>query len=122
MADRIGVRVSWLCREAEARRVPGIKAGHVWHFDPAAVEAVIRQRAGVIAQTDHELPRLISLKQLADLTLWTPQQLRRLVAEGRLRGFIFGRHVLVQQDYGIEAAQRLFIDRHSPNAKGRKDA
>lgn len=48
MARRLRVRVRWLRGEAEAGRVPALKAETQWLFDPKAVEAtlLLRARAG----------------------------------------------------------------------------
>ena len=44
-ARRFRVPVAWLRQEAEAGRVPHLKAGRVLLFDPEAVEAVLLDRA-----------------------------------------------------------------------------
>ena len=46
MARRLRVPVRWLRGEAEAGRVPCLKAGRVFLFSPAAVEAALVERAG----------------------------------------------------------------------------
>ena len=44
-ARRFRVPVGWLRDEAEAGRVPHLKAGKVFLFDPEAVEQVLLERA-----------------------------------------------------------------------------
>ena len=46
MARRLRVPVGWLRQEAEARRVPALRAGRVFLFDPNAVEIALLERAG----------------------------------------------------------------------------
>ena len=46
MARYLGVRAAWLRGEAEAGRVPGVRAGHTWLFRVEAVERVLLERAG----------------------------------------------------------------------------
>ena len=45
MARRLGVPVNWLRAEAEADRVPHLKAGPRLLFNPEAVEQVLVERA-----------------------------------------------------------------------------
>ena len=45
MARRLRVPVHWLRDEAEAGRVPSIKADRVFLFDPEAVESALVERA-----------------------------------------------------------------------------
>ena len=45
MARRLRVPVRWLRSEAEAGRIPHIKAERVLLFDPEAVERVLLERA-----------------------------------------------------------------------------
>jgi hypothetical protein len=45
MARRLHVPVAWLRAEAEAGRVPCLRAGRAFLFDAEAVEQVIVQRA-----------------------------------------------------------------------------
>ena len=45
MARRLRVPVRWLRAEAEAGRLPHVKAESVYLFDPAAVEAALLARA-----------------------------------------------------------------------------
>ena len=45
MARRLRVPVRWLRGEAEAGRVPHVKAERVLLFDPDTVEAVLLERA-----------------------------------------------------------------------------
>jgi len=45
MARYLGVPVSWLKSEADAGRVPHLKAGKSYLFNPEAVEAVLAKRA-----------------------------------------------------------------------------
>jgi hypothetical protein len=49
MARRIRVPVRWLKAEAEAGRVPCVKAETVLLFDPEAVERVLLERAQAVA-------------------------------------------------------------------------
>ena len=45
-ARRLGVTKKWLQAEAEAGRVPSLKAGGRYLFDPEAVQKVLHDRAG----------------------------------------------------------------------------
>lgn len=45
MARKIGVPVQWLKDEAEAKRIPSLKAGRVFLFDPQTTEQVLVERA-----------------------------------------------------------------------------
>lgn len=45
MARRLRVPVGWLREEAEAGRIPAIKAGRVFLFDPETTERVLVERA-----------------------------------------------------------------------------
>lgn len=45
MARRLGVTQTWLRREAEAGRIPVLRAGTRFIFEPEAVETAIAQRA-----------------------------------------------------------------------------
>jgi hypothetical protein len=45
MARRLRVPASWLKAEAEASRVPCLRAGRGFLFNPEAVERVLAQRA-----------------------------------------------------------------------------
>ena len=45
MARRLGVKARWLRAEAEAGRIPHLKAGDRILLDPAAVERVLLERA-----------------------------------------------------------------------------
>ena len=45
MAGRLGVPAKWLREEAEAGRVPHLRAGEQLLFDPSAVERALRKRA-----------------------------------------------------------------------------
>ena len=45
MARRLRVPVKWLRAEAEAGRVPHLKADKVFLFDPETVERVLLERA-----------------------------------------------------------------------------
>lgn len=50
LAQIIGVPAKWLREEAEAGRIPHLKAGDVLLFDPEAVEQIIVQRLKEAAQ------------------------------------------------------------------------
>ena len=50
-AARLGVPIAWLKTEAEARRIPSLRAGRRLLFNPEAVEQVLLERA---AGTNHE--------------------------------------------------------------------
>ena len=52
MARRLRVTVRWLREEAEAGRVPCIKAERQFLFDAEAVEEVLLQRARVGSSTE----------------------------------------------------------------------
>lgn len=41
----LGVRASWLATEADAGRIPALRAGDRWLCDPSAVEAELLRRA-----------------------------------------------------------------------------
>jgi excisionase family DNA binding protein len=43
-ADRLGVPVAWLRREAQAGRIPHLKAGRRILFNPELVERVLLER------------------------------------------------------------------------------
>lgn len=45
MARRLGVTQAWLRREAEANRVPSLRADSRLLFEPAAVEETVARRA-----------------------------------------------------------------------------
>lgn len=45
LARHLGVTATWLRAEADAGRLPCLKAGRRYLFDPQAVEAVLLQRA-----------------------------------------------------------------------------
>lgn len=45
MARRLGVTVAWLRDEADAERVPCLRAGRRYLFAPAAVSAALAARA-----------------------------------------------------------------------------
>jgi hypothetical protein len=46
MAARLGVPSKWLREQAQAGRVPGLKAGDRWLFDPEVCAAAVRSMAG----------------------------------------------------------------------------
>ena len=46
MARRLRVTARWLKAEADAGRIPHLKAETVYLFDPDVVERVLRERAG----------------------------------------------------------------------------
>jgi hypothetical protein len=86
MARRIRVSVAWLREEAEAGRVPCLKAGKVFLFAPDAVETVLEKRAkqkAVIA------PKLLTQYEAADVLALTPRQVVRLASRGELPKVIF---------------------------------
>jgi excisionase family DNA binding protein len=45
MARRLRVPVGWLRDEADAGRIPSVKAGRVFLFSPEAVESALLERA-----------------------------------------------------------------------------
>lgn len=45
LAVRLGVERGWLIAEAEAGRIPGVRAGRTYLFDVEAVERVLLERA-----------------------------------------------------------------------------
>lgn len=57
MARRLGVTASWLRAEAEAGRIPCLRAGARYLFAPAAVEAVLLERAAKERQESQEVSR-----------------------------------------------------------------
>ena len=118
MAARLRVRNAWLVREAEARRLPGAKLGHVWWFDPSAVEAVIRQCAGVATSVKAERPELVSLNTLAAECTLSRSQLNRLVQTGRLPAFRVGGAYVVDPSLAREIAAKHLKELHSPKKRG----
>lgn len=52
MARRVMVPLEWLRREAEANRVPHLRAGRQFLFHPQAVERVLAERASQSAVVD----------------------------------------------------------------------
>ena len=48
MAKRLGVKVNWLKDEADCGRIPAVRAGDTFLFDPDTVESVLRDRARAI--------------------------------------------------------------------------
>jgi hypothetical protein len=46
MAARLGVPSSWLKEQAEAGKVPGLKAGERWLFVPDVASDAVRAMAG----------------------------------------------------------------------------
>jgi len=59
-AHRLRVPLKWLKAEAEANRVPHLKCGNVFLFDPAAVENVLLNRANL--NSDYLTPEMVDLK------------------------------------------------------------
>lgn len=45
MAARLGVPSRWLREQAEAKKVPGLRAGNRWLFVPDAAEAAVQAMA-----------------------------------------------------------------------------
>ena len=58
MARRLGVEPRWLRTEAEAGRLPHVKAGRTLLFNPAIVERLLVERATSKGQADAK-PTLI---------------------------------------------------------------
>jgi hypothetical protein len=54
MARRLRIPVTWLRGEAEANRMPHVKAGKVFLFDPETVERVLLERARVDAHAGND--------------------------------------------------------------------
>jgi hypothetical protein len=54
MARRLRVPVRWLKHEADAGRVPHVRAERAYLFDPVAVEASLLKRAGQVEGALHE--------------------------------------------------------------------
>ena len=52
MARRLGVEPRWLRAEAEAGRLPHVKAGRTLLFNPDIVEGLLIERASSRGQTD----------------------------------------------------------------------
>lgn len=50
MARLARVPLAWLRTEAEAGRVPALRAGNQWLFDPPAVRSALRKRASTERQ------------------------------------------------------------------------
>jgi hypothetical protein len=53
VARLMRVRPAWLASEAEAGRIPALRAGDRWLCDPAAVEAALLARARQIPGEDN---------------------------------------------------------------------
>ena len=53
MARHVRVPVRWLRAEAEANRIPHLRAGTQLLFDPETVERVLLERAKQIEETSH---------------------------------------------------------------------
>ena len=53
MARRLGVTAKWLKGEADAGRVPFLRAGNRYLFSAAAVEQVLMERAAQLANLSH---------------------------------------------------------------------
>jgi hypothetical protein len=49
MAARLGVPSQWLKEQAEAGKVPGLRAGDRWLFVPEVVSAAVRSMAAGVA-------------------------------------------------------------------------
>jgi hypothetical protein len=54
MARIVGVPAAWLRAEAEAGRIPHLRAGKVLQFDPITVERTLLDRAGREGVPGHE--------------------------------------------------------------------
>lgn len=95
MAKHLRVRASWLRAQAEAERVPHIKADDQILFDPEAVEDILLHRA----QRRPRRPApafngkvdLFSVRQLADFLDVSESWVRRQAREGWLPCFKCGR-------------------------------
>jgi hypothetical protein len=74
MARRLGVKPGWLADEAQAGRVPGVKAGATWLFDADAVETALMARAG--APSPAATPSLVSLESTATALCLHPRWLQ----------------------------------------------
>jgi hypothetical protein len=46
MASHVGVPSRWLREQAESGKVPGLRAGNRWLFDPDVVVSSVRSMAG----------------------------------------------------------------------------
>jgi hypothetical protein len=58
MARRVGVTVGWLRDEADAGRVPCLRAGERRLFNPEAVRRVLAERAALPASVSAEIARV----------------------------------------------------------------
>lgn len=50
MAARLGVTSKWLREQAEAGKIPGLRAGDRWLFIPDVASAAVRAMAGQAAE------------------------------------------------------------------------
>lgn len=92
MARRLGVKPGWLADEAEAGRVPGVRAGTTWLFDPEAVESVLLAKAREPATPKPTAPpegvdqsRLLKLDEAADYFAVPPEWLLAQAKAKRIR-------------------------------------
>lgn len=58
LARWLGVPTAWLHAEADAGRLPHIKAGNVYLFDAETVERILRERAAKEGLTSQEAARI----------------------------------------------------------------
>lgn len=79
MARRLRVPVKWLRDEADAGRLPHLKAGRAVLFDPDAVESVLCERAKEWVDRDAvELP-LLDENDVAEMLRTTLQHVEKLI-------------------------------------------
>ena len=54
LAARFGVEQAWLIEEADAGRLPGVRAGRTFLFDPEVVERELLRRARSVEPQEKE--------------------------------------------------------------------
>jgi hypothetical protein len=62
MAARLGVPSLWLRQQAEAGKVPGLRAGNRWLFRPEVAAAAVRAMAGDVPSCN----RLADVSRLSE--------------------------------------------------------
>lgn len=105
MARYLGVKSNWLRGEAESGRVPNVRAGDTFLFNPAAVERVLQERANGGAL-------LISPRRTARLLGISEAFLRREVAHDRVPYLKDGSKILLN----LEAIRVALLERAEQGA------
>ena len=63
MARRLGVTQTWLREQADAGKVPCLKAGERYLFNPVAVQESLAARAGRMRQGESDSPANVETKK-----------------------------------------------------------